>query len=136
MGNNSGMGPGEAIVIVLYLAVAVIIIAGMWKMFEKANQPGWGVLIPFYNMVLLLRVAGKPIWWLILMFVPLVNFVIAILMAAGIARNFGKGVGFTVGLIFLPYIFYPILGFGKAEYMPAGLPVMDQGTQRVAAMRA
>ena len=110
----------------LYLAIIVVMIVGMWKMLEKANQPGWGAIIPIYNVILLLRVAGKPLWWIILLFVPLVNIVISILIPAAIAKNFGKGTGFTLGLIFLPMIFYPILGFGSAEYSPEGMPSYGQ----------
>ncbi len=104
--------------LVIYLALVVVVIAGMWKMFEKANQPGWGALIPIYNIILLLKVAGKPVWWILLLFIPLVNIVISILVYAAVARNFGRGVGFTIGLIFLPIVFVPILGFGEAKYNP------------------
>ena len=66
--------------------------------------------------------AGKPGWWLILLFIPIVNIVISILAIAGLAKNFGKGVGFILGLIFLPIIFFPILGFGSAKYSPVVTP--------------
>ncbi len=106
-------------------------------MLEKANQPGWGVLIPAYNLVLALRLAGKPIWWIILLFIPIVNFFVGVAVAVAISRNFGKGFLFGLGLLFLPYIFCPILGFGRAEYVPAGLPSMDQlgADPRAAAIR-
>ncbi|HOW19892.1 MAG TPA: DUF5684 domain-containing protein [Phycisphaerae bacterium] len=108
--------------LIVYLAVVVLTVAGMWKTFEKANQPGWGVLIPIYNLVLMLKVAGKPFWWIVLMIIPLVNIIVGILVPIAIAKNFGKGTGFGLGLIFLPFIFYPILGFGDAEYCPTGIP--------------
>jgi len=98
------------------LAIVVICIAGYWKMFVKAGQPGWGILIPIYNAYLMIKVAGRPGWWLILMFIPLVNIVVQIIVAIDTASNFGKGVGFALGMIFLPFIFYPILGFGDAQY--------------------
>jgi len=84
----------------------------------QAGQPGWGILIPIYNMYLMLKVAGRPGWWLILMFIPVVNIIVGIIITADIARNFGKGIGFVLGLLFLSVIFYPILGFGSAEYRP------------------
>jgi hypothetical protein len=102
----------------IYLAILVLVIAGCWKMFVKAGQPGWGILIPIYNLYLMIKVAGRPGWWLILMFIPLVNLIVGIVIAADIARNFGKGIGFVLGLIFLGFIFYPILGFGSAQYRP------------------
>jgi uncharacterized membrane protein YoaK (UPF0700 family) len=87
-------------------------------MFVKAGQPGWGILIPIYNVYLMIKIAGRPGWWLILFFIPLVNFIVGIIVTADIARNFGKGIGFVLGMIFLGFIFYPILGFGDAQYRP------------------
>ena len=97
-------------------ALTVIVIAGMWKTFAKAGQPGWGVLIPIYNAYLLTQIAGKPGWWVLLMFIPLVNIVISAIISVAVGENFGKGTGFGVGLFILPVIFYPLLGFGDAIY--------------------
>lgn len=106
------------VVLFVYLAVLVVVVAGLWKTFDKANQPGWGCLIPIYNVVLLLKIAGKPLWWLILMLIPLISLIPAVMIPIAVAKNFRKGVGFGLGLLFLPFIFYPILGFGSAEYDP------------------
>ena len=105
---------------ILWLVIIIVLVTAMWKVFVKAGRPGWGVLIPVYNIYLLCKVAGKPGWWLILLFIPIVNFIISILLAVGISRNFGKGGGFAVGLFLLPFVFYPILAFGAAQY--AGRP--------------
>lgn len=102
--------------LLIWLAVVIVIIAGMWKVFTKAGQPGWACIIPIYNIYVLTQVAGKPGWWVILFFIPIVSIVMAIIVTAGVAKNFGKDVGFVLGLIFLPFIFYPILGFGSATY--------------------
>jgi uncharacterized membrane protein len=104
------------------LAIVIVTVAGMWKTFEKADQPGWGCLIPFYNLYLMLKIAGRPGWWLLLLLVPLVNIVVAIVVYLDLARNFGKGTGFALGLLFLGFIFFPILGFGDARYQGAPLP--------------
>ncbi len=109
---------GGWIAIVLILVLAVFMIASMWVLYEKASQPGWGSIVPIYNMILLLNIANKPLWWIILMFLPLLSLIPGILVPLAIAKNFGKGVGFGVGLIFLPVIFYPLLAFGPAEYNP------------------
>ena len=101
---------------IVYAVVLLFMIAAMWKVFSKAGQPGWAVIIPIYNIYVLCKVAGRPGWWLLLMLIPLVNIVIAIILNIDIAKNFGKGVGFGIGLVFLPFIFYPILGFGSAQY--------------------
>jgi hypothetical protein len=108
---------GGFVVLIIQLVVLVLIVAGFWKTFEKAGKPGWGAIIPIYNAVLLLEIAGKPIWWIILFFIPIVNFVIAIIVSIEVAKKFGKGTGFGLGLAFLGFIFYPILGFGDAKYI-------------------
>jgi len=104
-----------------YLAFIVFEIVAFWKVYAKAGQPGWAVLIPIYNVYVLLKIAGKPGWWLLLFLIPLVNLIIAILVAIEVAKAFGHGAGFGLGLAFLGFIFYPILGFGSSTYTkPAG----------------
>ena len=107
--------------VLLYLAIIVFLIAAEWKVYTKAGKPGWACIVPIYNIIVLLEIVGKPWWWLLLMLVPFVNIVIAIWVVNLLSKSFGKDVGFTLGLIFLGFIFYPILGFGSAEYKgPAG----------------
>ncbi len=101
---------------VIYFALIIFLIVTMWKLFTKAGKPGWASLIPFYNIFVMLEIAGKPGWWFILFLIPFVNFVIIILMYAGMAERFGKGGGYVVGMILLPIIFFPMLAFGSAEY--------------------
>ena len=98
------------------LVVAVIMVASMWKIFTKAGEPGWASIIPFYNAYVMCKIAGKPGWWFVLLLIPLVNLIVAILIVAGVAKGFGKGVGYIFGMIFLPFIFYPLLAFGDATY--------------------
>ena len=104
------------ILVVVYLAIVVFMIASVWKVFTKAGKPGWACLIPIYNIIVMLEIVGRPIWWVILMLIPFVGFVIMIIVALDLAKSFGKGAGFGIGLIFLGIIFYPILGFGSAQY--------------------
>lgn len=103
-------------IILIEIVLGVLIVASLWKIFDKAGQPGWAAIIPIYNTYVLLKVAGKPGWWLLLLFIPFVNLVIAIMAIAGLASNFGKSGGFVLGLLFLPFVFYPILAFGDAKY--------------------
>jgi ABC-type sulfate transport system permease subunit len=109
-------GAGGAIGGLIMFLVMLFMIASLWKVFTKAGEPGWAAIIPIYNAYILCKIAGKPGWWLILMLIPLVNIIIGILVALDIAKNFSKGAGFGIGLAFLPFIFYPILGFGGAQY--------------------
>lgn len=128
--NTVGMAAAGAGVMVVYLiiaiAVAVVSIIAMWKIFTKAGKPGWAAIIPVYNLVVLYQIVGiNPLWLLMLIgaIIPFVNFIVAIaffilniLVDIKLAKAFGKGGGFAVGLIFLPFIFQCILGFGSSEY--------------------
>ena len=108
----------EVFPIVLLIAFIVLMIASMWKVFEKAGQPGWAALIPFYNLyVMVCKVAQKDALWLILFFIPLVNIIAVVLVYIEVANKFGQGALFGLGLAFLGFIFFPILAFGGAEYM-------------------
>jgi hypothetical protein len=100
----------------IYLVVVVAVIAGMWKVFVKAGKPGWACIVPIYNIIVLLEIAGRPIWWIVLLFIPIANLIVLILVALDVAKAFGKGTGFGLGLAFLGFIFYPILGFSDATY--------------------
>ncbi|MEO8292355.1 MAG: DUF5684 domain-containing protein [Actinomycetota bacterium] len=120
-GNGGG---GNPVVVIVYLALAVLGVAGMWKTFGKAGQPGWAAIVPIYNLWILIKIAGKPGWWLVLFLIPFVNLIALVLISIGVAENFGKSAGFGFGLALLSFIFYPILGFGDAQYRGAatGMP--------------
>ena len=109
--------------IVVWLAVMVFMIISWWIVLKKAGEPGWAILIPVYNFLVILRIAGKPWWWvfaLLLAIIPVVGIilllVVMILVFHGISTKFGKGAGFTVGLVLLSVVFIPILAFGDAKY--------------------
>ncbi|MFI5208013.1 MAG: DUF5684 domain-containing protein [Gemmatimonadales bacterium] len=101
---------------IVWCVVMVFYIWCGWRVFVKAGKPGWAAIIPIYNAVVMLDIVGKPIWWIILFLIPLVNIVVAIIVLVAFAKCFGKGVGFAMGLLFLGFIFYPILAFGSATY--------------------
>jgi len=102
--------------VMVWLALMILMIVSMWIVFTKAGQPGWAILIPIYNGIVYLRVAGKPWWWLLLFLIPLANIVIGIIVTIDFAKKFGKGAGFGLGLAFLGFIFYPILAWSDAQY--------------------
>jgi len=109
------------ILIIFYLAIIILLIASLWKIFTKANKPGWACLIPIYNYIVLLEIIGKPWWWLLLFCIPIANVVFGIWATNLLSKSFGKTEGFTVGLLLLSIIFIPILGLGSAQYNgPAG----------------
>jgi hypothetical protein len=109
-------GPSTGQVIV-YLAITILLVAAVWKIFAKAGKPGWAAIIPIYNVVVFLQVVNRPVWWIVLLLIPLVNVVVAIILTNDLAKSFGKGVGYTLGLLFLGVVFYPILGFGGDPYV-------------------
>lgn len=118
----SSSGQVSPVVWVIYFAFIILMIASMWKIFTKAGQPGWAVLIPIYNLYVLCKIGGRPGWWLLLMFIPFVNLIIFIILYVDIAKAFGKGAGFAVGMLLLPFIFFPILAFGSAQYQGPAAP--------------
>lgn len=107
---------GGVVFFVLYVAIGLFYLIAGWKVFAKAKQPGWAIIIPFYNIYILLKIVGRPGWWLLLFFIPVVDIVIAIMVMVDLAKSFGKSGGFAAGLILLSFIFWPILGFGSAKY--------------------
>ena len=104
---------------IIYLAFIIAVIAGWWMMFEKAGEAGWKSIIPIYNIIILLKIVGRDWWWVLLMLIPFVGFVIWIIVALDLAKVFGRGTGFAIGLIFLTPIFSLILGFGSDTYKGA-----------------
>ena len=124
---DTGAGAGLAAFMCVYwiamILLAVLYIAGMWKVYTKAGKPGWAAIIPIYNLVVLMEVAGRPGWWVLLLLIPVVNIVVLAMVSIDVAASFGKGTGFGIGLWILGFIFYLILGFGDAQYVgPAAAP--------------
>ncbi len=107
------------------LGLAVFMIVTMWRLFEKAGKSGWAAIIPIYNYIVLLEIAGKPLWWIVWLFIPGANLVVAIWVTNMISKSFGYDEAFTVGLLLLPIIFYPLLAFGDSVYRG---PYGDAGT--------
>jgi len=149
MQSNALMALGMGVIvtfIIISVLISVLMIVAHWFVYTKAGQPGWAVLIPIYNFIVLLKIVGRPVWWIFLVLQVILFEVIFILnpgiltgvlygasaittiftciiIVNGLSKSFGKDAGFTVGLIFLGFIFYPILGFGKAKYIgPGGIP--------------
>jgi hypothetical protein len=130
----SGVGPSTnfltlgvaSAISIIALVVTVICIVAYWKVFTKAGQPGWACIIPIYNTIVLLQIIRKPLWIIVLCLVPYVNFIVGIYLMYELAKAFGKGPGFTVGMVLLPFIFFPILGFGDAQYTAPADPAVAQ----------
>lgn len=114
---NNGV---STIDIVISVAISIVLLVGMWKMFAKAGEPGWASIIPFYNLYVLFKITwGKGAKFLLLL-IPIYNIVVFIKTELKLAKAFGKDTGFAIGLIFFSPIFYAILGFSDAQYL--GVP--------------
>jgi hypothetical protein len=122
---------GGAFLIVIWLAVIALVLAAWWKLFTKAGRPGWAGIVPIYNMIVLAEIVGRPWWWGLLPLVPCVGIVFAVILFIDLAKSFGQGVGFAIGLILLGIVFLPLLAFGQYQYIgpaaagsgPRGFPV-------------
>jgi hypothetical protein len=113
--SSSGGAAGGLVGLVLYIGFIVLILASMWKIFAKMTQPGWYGIIPIFNYCVIAKKSGKDWWWGLLTVVPCIQIIFQIILLNQLSKLFGKGVGYTLGLIFLPFIFLPVLAFGSAE---------------------
>jgi hypothetical protein len=119
---TQGKPPGPVFWI-CYTVYTILIIAAWWKIFSKAGQPGWAAIIPIYNLYIWCKIVGRPAWWILLLLICFPIFFI--ILSIDLAKSFGKGVGFAIGLILVSIIFFPILGFGSATYQgPSATPKM------------
>ena len=117
-GNAAAAGIFGAFGLVM-LVIGLLMIAALWKIFVKAGEPGWAAIVPIYNAIVILKSVGRPLWWIVLLFIPLVNLVVGFIVVFDLAKAFGKGSGFALGMIFLSPIFYPVLAWSDAKYQGA-----------------
>jgi uncharacterized membrane protein YhaH (DUF805 family) len=115
-GYTPSAGEVSPVSLIISLLIALLMIVAMWKVFTKAGQPGWASIIPIYNLYIWCKIVGRPWWWILLMLIPFVNFIVGIILCIDLAKSFGEGAGFGIGLALLAIIFWPILGFGSAQY--------------------
>ncbi len=110
----AGMSAGTMIVSLIITAVMLV---AYWKIFVKAGEPGWGCLIPFYNLYIMFKIAWGKGWLFLLMLIPFVNIVVSIIWLWKFNKSFDKGAGFFVLLLLLPFIGFLILAFDSSEYI-------------------
>jgi hypothetical protein len=131
--NYNVNGAWAAIWTLFVIAFYVVVVIGLWKTFVKAGHPGWAAIIPFYNLYIWVKIAGKPTSWFwimlvgaLLSWIPIIGWLLAIaiwvmslFLALAVARNFGQGTGFGILLWLFAPIMYLVLGFGNFRYQPA-----------------
>jgi|SRR5688572_22034302 len=115
-GGGAGSDAGSALFLVIMVLFIILVVASMWKVFTKAGQPGWAAIIPIFNLYIMCKIGGRPGWWVILFFIPIVSIIVTAIVSIDIAKSFGQSVIFGIGLWLLSFIFYPVLGFGSAQY--------------------
>ena len=115
--SGAAFGAIFAFMLIPGIIIATICIIAHWKIFVKAGKPGWAAIIPIYNAIVLLEIIGKPIWWVFLILFPCTSFIFAVWATNLLSKSFGHSEGFTVGLILLPFVFYPVLAFGNYQYL-------------------
>lgn len=115
-------GPGDQIAAavstttsLIVLAAVLLVLAAMWKTFERAGEPGWAVIVPIYNLYVLTKVAQVSALWIVAMFIPLLNIVAMFVVSNGVAKRFGRSSAFGIGLALLPFLFYPMLAWGDDQ---------------------
>lgn len=106
---------------IISLVLCVFVLVCMWIVFRKAGKPGWAAIVPFYNLYVLFDITWGSGMRFLLLLIPIYNIILSIQTQVRLAKAFGKSGGFAAGLVFLPYIFIPLLAFGKETYQ--GVPV-------------
>ena len=114
--SDAGAGAGLLLWYIVLYVIGALAFYGIFKKAGTNGDPAWGAFVPIYGFYILLKVVGRPGWWLVLLIIPIVNLIVFIIVMIDLAKSFGKGGGYAVGLIFLFWIFAMILGFGSAQY--------------------
>ncbi|MCD2201667.1 DUF5684 domain-containing protein [Halobacterium sp. KA-4] len=118
--SSAGDAVAGLVGLLIALVVLVAVVGGTWLTFSKAGEPGWAAIIPIYNVYVMIKIGGNEWWWLLLLFVPIVNIFVLAKISIDIAESFGCGLLFGIGLWLIPAIFFPVLGFGDYEYRGRG----------------
>ena len=120
---------------IFYFVILIILIflyiIPLWKIFHKAGKSGWAAVIPFYNIIVFLEIVGRPLWWIIWFIIPFVNIVFHFILCIDIAKSFHKNTGYGIGLALMSVIFFPILGYGKAQYAGKSVVSLNQSGEQI-----
>ena len=130
----AGAGIAMLVMMPIYLAIMAVSIVSMWKLFTKAGKPGWASLVPVYNLVVMVEIVGRPLWWVAMFFIPVANIVFGVMLYLDLAKAYGKDSGWGILLILFPIVMMPIMAFSKnIRYVgpvasPVGAPVPPVAT--------
>lgn len=121
---STGMATPSPIALIFFFAFFAFLIVANWKLYKKMCGRGLPSIIIIWNLIVYFRCTMGSAWWALAMLIPGVNVVVSIISNVKLAKAFGHGGGFAVGLIFLPYVFMPYLAFSKDQYL--GVPGKEQ----------
>jgi len=99
------------------IALVLLVIAGAWRMFDKAGKPGWTAIVPVYNLMMWAEIAGRPAWHGLLALIPAFGVVFVFMIAIDVAKSFGRSGASGAGIVLLGFVFLPWLGFGRSTYL-------------------
>lgn len=103
-----------ALIVWLVAAIAgLVVLVATWKLFDKAGKPGWATLIPIYNVIVMLEIVRRPIWWLVMLLLPFANIVFSVMLTIDFVKAYGKSTLYGVVSIFFPFVTYPLLAFDR-----------------------
>lgn len=114
---SAGVAGIAGLFLLVVIAVILFYLVALWRLFSKAGVPGWGAIIPIYNIYLWCKIAGRPGWWVLLFIVPVVNVIVHLIVSLDVAKSFARSSAFGGGLWLLGFIFVPILGYGSSRYV-------------------
>ena len=103
--------------IITTVVITLVILAATWKLYQKAGQPGWAAIIPIYDTYIMFKLAWGSGWMFLLLFIPIVDVVVYLMLLWKLAKAFGKGVGMFLMLLLIHPVGLMILGFGSAAYI-------------------
>jgi len=114
---ESGAGSIMAVFVIVYIAIIALVVVSMWKLFTKAGKPGWAYLIPIYNIIVILEIVKRPVWWFVLLLIPFVNVVVGIIVMIDFVKAYGKPASHFLLMLFFSIIYLPYLAFSNAKYV-------------------
>ena len=127
-GMLGALGAAMGVIWLISMIMCVIMIISQWKIFKKAGEPGVAAIVPFWNTAVLFKITWGKWYYMFLMLIPIVGMVFMFITFFKLAKVFGQGAGFGIGLIFLSFIFMPMLAFGSAEYVGIDGKIPQSGT--------
>ena len=131
------------ILIIILIAALVVYMIGLWKVFKKAGKAGWEAIVPFYNNLVLVEIAGLGWWYALILILSSIyspddyngivivfslGFIVAnFFVCYNLSKKFHKDLGFAFLMFFFPVIMFPLIGFSNEYQYDASVVVSENG---------